>query len=227
LGERTELLGGHAQCVKQALKREHGFPVELIALKQVGHVQAALQIVHLARQQYLLCELVIVCRVACTPSSIRQSGQKARQTGFLQRHRPGLGQVVGGGIGVACTRVFAQDDAGPIERACQQPTRLGALALGAFCLNGLPLLPQSTCGKRGHQRHGEHGSQQRCAALWGVRGVRHVLVLLKLGRTQSRVMRPRTPVLAGKSSCKRMASGIALGALVLVCGVSGVVPPVL
>jgi hypothetical protein len=67
---------------------------------------------------------------------------------------------------------LAQDQARPVERAEHDPRGLHARALGGFDFHRAPLLPQRRRRERGHQRHREHGREQRRAARPGPRLLR-------------------------------------------------------
>ena len=121
------------------------------------------------------------------PFAVAVGGQKGAEARLGQWGGPGFAQMVRVAFAQVGAGVFAQDQAGPVERALQYERSLCALALGLFNGHRLPLLPQAGRSQRRHQRDGEHGQQQG-AALLCVEGVRavHERAGINRGCTQSR-----------------------------------------
>ena len=98
-------------------------------------------------------------------------------------------------------RVFAQDQACPVERAREDPGRLAARALGHLDLHRAPLLPDHRRRERDDQHHDDHRGQQRRAALVALWAALHG------PSTVSRVSSPLVPLPSAKLSTMRTPLG--------------------
>jgi hypothetical protein len=209
-GERAGEAGGHAvefghrqaQRVEQPREGGHARGHRLAGVDQRQHVELGLRIDDAARQKRVGQAVEVVA------GHVLLGRQEAGEARLLERHGPGLGQVVG----AAGAAVLAQDQARPVERADQHPGGLHARALGGLDLGGAPLLPERGGGEGGHQHHRQHGGEQGGAGLARLRSWDFVMTVLgapTVGRTQSRVSVPESPSPGGRVMTRRTPSGMA------------------
>ena len=137
---------GNADRLAEALQRGDLDRIDLAGSDQIGEVVVRLRVGDGAGKKG-------VGRVVGVRLVGREKGRQAR---LGQRHRPRFAEVVG----AAVARVLAQDQAGPVERAGQDPRRLRARALGRLDLHGAPLLPDHRRGERGDQGDDDHRREQ-------------------------------------------------------------------
>eukprot|EP01038_Epipyxis_sp_PR26KG_P018333 gene18333-25816_t len=123
----------------------------LPALREVGDVQAALQVGDLAGQEGLGGVGAGIVHLGHVLVGRKEGGQP----GLLQRDGPGLGQVVG----PAGSPILAQDEPRPVERTDQDPGGLHVAALGRLDLHRTPLLPHRGGREGGDQRDGQRLDQ--------------------------------------------------------------------
>jgi hypothetical protein len=193
LGQAVELGLRHAQQLEQALETAQADSRDRAGLDQVGQVQQTLLVRDLARQEHVVGVAGRVGRAAI-------GGQEGRQARFLQRHRPGLGQVVG----AAAAGVLAQDQARPVLRAGEHPGGLHAAALGRLHLHAAPLLPQRPAASVATSVTVSMAASSAAPA-WRAR--HDDLPPPTVGRTQSRVSSPVIAWPGGSVRTMRTPSG--------------------
>ena len=109
--------------------------------------------------------------------------------------------------------VLAQDQAGPVERAREDPRRLRARPLGRLDLDRAPLLPDHRAGQGGDQGDDDHRGEQGRAALAArapadARRCRAAIGVMARCRV-SRTRLPLRPLPGAKASTRRTPLGSA------------------